>query len=158
MADLWSFSLALYGRPGVAPACLRCQDEAGADVNLVLFLLWQARVGVRFAADEVAAIDRNVQPWRDQVVQPLRAVRPYLMGRDADGLRQTVKAAEQDAERLEQDALSRHARPIARAPTAEEAARGNLDAYEAALGRKLPPAAVTALLTTFARDGSGDDE
>jgi uncharacterized protein (TIGR02444 family) len=35
----WRFSLDLYGRPGVAPACLALQDEAGADVNLVLYLL-----------------------------------------------------------------------------------------------------------------------
>ena len=43
----WDFSLNIYGVPGVAPACLRCQDEAGADVNLILFLLWRAAAGYR---------------------------------------------------------------------------------------------------------------
>ena len=48
---LWAFSLQAYARPGAAPACLRCQDEAGADVNIVLFLLWHAARGRAVARD-----------------------------------------------------------------------------------------------------------
>jgi len=33
----WAFSLALYGKPGVAPALLGLQDRLGVDVNLLLF-------------------------------------------------------------------------------------------------------------------------
>jgi uncharacterized protein (TIGR02444 family) len=147
--DLWAFSLAFYARPDVSPACLRCQDEAGADVDLLLFLLWQAQAGAQFSADEIAAIDRDVQAWREQVIEPLRAVRRYLKGREAAGLREAVKAAELAAERLELDALSRHARPGAGARR-ELAASGNLQAYQAVLGRELPRAALTALLATLA--------
>ncbi len=49
----WTFSLEFYGLPDVAPACLRCQDEAGADVNLILFVLWRAASGVRVAEAEL---------------------------------------------------------------------------------------------------------
>jgi uncharacterized protein (TIGR02444 family) len=47
--QLWDFSLRIYGLPGIAPACLRCQDDAGADVNMILLLLWTAKGGVRLA-------------------------------------------------------------------------------------------------------------
>jgi len=40
----WDFSLAVYRRPGVAAACLRLQDEAGVDVNLLLYFCWLATV------------------------------------------------------------------------------------------------------------------
>ncbi len=42
---LWRFALDLYARAGVAPACLTLQDDAGADVTLVLYLLWCAMTG-----------------------------------------------------------------------------------------------------------------
>ena len=142
MTGLWSFSLAFYARPSVALACLQCQDQAGADVNLVLFLLWQHAAG--FSAEEVAAIDREVRVWREQAVQPLRAVRRYLKGKDAETFRNAVKAVELEAERLEQNSLSRHARP-----DRNGTARANLEAYETVLGRKLPPDAVSALLSAL---------
>lgn len=153
----WDFSLRFYGLPGVAPACLRCQDEAGADVNLVLFLLWRAASGVRLAEAEIASAEALVRPWRDQVVRPMRAVRRALKTApfdDSGGLRAQVKAAELDAERLQQAALSRHAlrtghRP---APPADPcaAARANLAAYAAVTGRPLAEDAVNILLAAFA--------
>jgi uncharacterized protein (TIGR02444 family) len=145
---LWTFSLAFYARPGVAPACLRCQDEAGADVNLVLFLLWQAGAGVRFVAGEITVIDQDVRAWREQVVQPLRAVRRYLKDQGQDDLRDRVKATELRAEQLEQDTLSRHGRVATGAPVSE-AASANLDAYAIMLGRTLPPAARAALVAAL---------
>ena len=36
----WGFSLRIYARQDVPQACLALQDEGGADVNLVLFLLY----------------------------------------------------------------------------------------------------------------------
>ena len=151
-ADLWTFSLAFYARPGVASACLQCQDEAGADVNLVLFLLWQAGVGARFTSDEIAVIDHDVREWREQAVRPLRAVRRYLKGQGQDGLRDQVKAAELQAERVQQEALSRHGRPANSAPAAE-AARANVDAYAIVLGCPLPQTAAEVLLAAFAQLG-----
>ena len=42
----WDYSLKTYNRPHVGKACLRLQEEAGADVNLVLLCLWLAARGV----------------------------------------------------------------------------------------------------------------
>ena len=36
------FSLRFYRQPEVADACIALQEEAGVDVNLLLFLLWHA--------------------------------------------------------------------------------------------------------------------
>ena len=68
---LWDFSLEIYRLPGVAPACLLCQDEAGADVNLILFLLWRAVARCRLAEGEIASLDALVAPWREHIVEGL---------------------------------------------------------------------------------------
>ncbi len=154
---LWTFSLHFYALPGVAPACLRCQDEAGADVNLMLYLLWEARSGIRVAPAEIESIDAVVRDWREQVVQPLRSVRRYLKTvsepfEEAAKLREAIKSAELEAERQEQETLSRHApivSPETRLPR-DEAARANLAAYAAVIGCTLPEDAVAALLAAFA--------
>ena len=74
----WSFSLELYGRPGVAPACLALQDRFGCDVNLVLFSLWAARCGKALGADEFEQLDAAVKPWRTRIVEPIRSLRRSL--------------------------------------------------------------------------------
>ena len=74
----WDFSLRFYARPGVAAACLDLQDEAGADVNVVLYLLFLASQGRQLAQTEVAEIDNLVAVWREQVVRPLRSARRHL--------------------------------------------------------------------------------
>lgn len=103
----WAFSLAVYGRTGVAAACLALQDRRGVDVNLLLLLLWAgARCGVRLTAAEVDRIAGAIAPWHRDVVVPLRAVRRRLKGdAAAEGLRERVKAVELESERLEQDRL-----------------------------------------------------
>jgi uncharacterized protein (TIGR02444 family) len=147
---LWAWSLAFYARPGVADACLHCQDAAGADVNVILFLLWQGSDGVCLTPAEIGAADAAVDPWRAQVVQPLRAVHRYLKAAAPDGpLRAAVKAAELAAERDAQGILATHARPPTGAPQADAAAR-NLDAYGAATGCCLPPGATATLLAAYA--------
>ena len=42
-SPFWRFSLQFYRLPKVADACIALQEEAGVDVNLLLFLLWQAQ-------------------------------------------------------------------------------------------------------------------
>ena len=82
---LWDFSLQIYRLPGVAPACLRCQlDEAGADVNLILFLLWWAVARYRLAEGRIALLDALVAPWREHIVEPLRAMRRELKSESLD--------------------------------------------------------------------------
>ena len=50
--EFWDFSVTLYGRPGVAPACLELQERRGLDVNVLMFCLWLAQSGRGPAARE----------------------------------------------------------------------------------------------------------
>jgi len=108
----WAFSLRVYGRPGVAEACLALQDRHGVDVNLLLWCAWAGTEGI---ALDRAALDRAVAataPWRDAVVRPLRTVRRALKedlgsipaGESVD-FRARIKAAELEAERRQQVVL-----------------------------------------------------
>ena len=56
----WAFSLEVYGRPGVAPACLALQDRHGLDVNLLLFCCWAASQGVTLDQRTLAAAEEAV--------------------------------------------------------------------------------------------------
>ncbi|BAQ45988.1 MULTISPECIES: TIGR02444 family protein [Methylobacterium] len=153
---LWAFALALYGRPGAAPACLALQDEAAADVTLVLYLIWCAETGRPLNAEAVRSADAAVAPWRAAVVAPLRAVRramkaPLLPGLATESLRDRIKASEIEAERLALVILAVGApAPEPSAPEPLAAANRYLDLYAVHLGRPLPPVPREALLRALA--------
>ena len=69
-SPFWRFSLQFYALPGVAPACLVLQDKGGADVNLLLFLLFLAETGRQVTRDDVARLDAHVKTWREGTVVP----------------------------------------------------------------------------------------
>lgn len=103
-ADLWSFALSTYARPGVEDACLRLQAQ-GADVCLVLCGLWLEQRGVAPQPSRLQALRQIAGPWQAEVVEPLRQVRTQwraMAQQDAElgALREWVKALELDAERL----------------------------------------------------------
>ncbi|WP_330212508.1 TIGR02444 family protein [Pseudomonas sp. Z18(2022)] len=103
-ADLWSFALSTYARPGVEDACLRLQAQ-GADVCLVLCGLWLEQRGVAAQPSRLQALRQMAGPWQAEVVEPLRYVRTQwrpLAQHDAElgALRERVKALELEAERL----------------------------------------------------------
>lgn len=131
---LWTFSLAVYARPGVAGACLRAQDSLGQDVNLLLWAAWVgAAQGHALTGEEVAAAKAAVAPWSESVVLPLRALRqglkagpPPAPSPATDALRDRVKALELEAERIEQDILSAHPAGLRPGPGREAALRSNL--------------------------------
>lgn len=102
-ADLWSFALSTYARPGVEAACLRLQEQ-GADVCLLLCGAWLEQRGVAPTPERVQALRQLAHPWQVQVVEPLRRVRMQwraMAQQDAHltSLRERVKALELEVER-----------------------------------------------------------
>jgi uncharacterized protein (TIGR02444 family) len=103
----WNFSVAIYGRPGVREACLRLQDEAGLDVNVLLYCLWRAARGTDLAADDLRARLAALAPWMAAAVKPLRTLRRALKAADglpseAGELARQLSALELEAERTAQ--------------------------------------------------------
>jgi uncharacterized protein (TIGR02444 family) len=157
-SPFWRFSVKFYAVAGVAQACIELQDQAGVDVNLLFFLLWNATQGRTLDRAEVAEIDSLIGAWREAAVVPLRSVRralkspPAVIAPDvAEGFRTRVKAAELEAERLQQEALYGLAQRFGRdAAPASEAARQSVAAYQAAL-RPFPSGPLDTLLAAFAK-------
>jgi uncharacterized protein (TIGR02444 family) len=160
-SPFWRFSLRLYRAPGVAEACIRLQEESGADVNLLLFLLWHGTQQRRLAADEVARLDQKIAAWREQAVIPLRAIRRALKSPalkapqglvevgTAEAFRTRIKAVELEAERLQQEAMYDLVRISLLgdpAPSIADAARHNVAAYESICAAAFAQPAVDAML------------
>ena len=164
-SGLWRFSLGFYRRPGVAEACIRLQDEAGVDVNVMLYLLFLAAHGRAISADEMNRIEAVAADWRAAVVVPLREIRRRLKSTlgafppaITSDLRNDVKRIELGAERIQQQALE----PLIAldAATSERSARraiarANLDVYRAQLGA-LPEEPLQRILDAFAHYRASD--
>jgi uncharacterized protein (TIGR02444 family) len=155
-SPFWAFSLHFYAAPGVATACLALQDEAGVDVNLLLFLLFLATEGRAVDLAGVRALDDRVAAWREAAVCPLRAVRRDLKAGvfpvehgASERLRGEIKRLELEAERIEQQLLEECDRPAPAIGLSREAiARANIAAY-GATGKTLPQAPVAAIIAAF---------
>lgn len=110
----WSFAIDLYGRPGVADACLWLQDVFDVDVNVVLLVLFAASErGIALAPSDIPALDRAVAEWRSEIVVALRSIRrrlkagpPPAPSAETEALRDAVKGAELRAEQIEQAVLA----------------------------------------------------
>jgi uncharacterized protein (TIGR02444 family) len=159
-SPFWRFSVKFYAEPGVAQACIDLQDQAGVDVNLLFFLLWNATHSRALNEAEIDELDRSFGAWRDLAVVPLRELRralkspPSAIPRDAaEGFRTRIKAVELEAERLQQEAMYSLARsgPIGRHATSNvEAARRSVAAYQARL-RSFPAGPLDTVLAAFAK-------
>jgi len=159
-SPFWRFSLRFYREPAVADACIALQEEAGIDVNLLLFLLWHATRARVLSKKEVEELETAIAPWRDATVIPLRGVRralkspPDLVTRPAaEQFRTRIKAAELEAERLQQEAMYALAqvRPFGEAGSPEEAARTSIAAYQTMCQKQFSQRAVETLLAAFKR-------
>jgi len=158
-SPFWRFSLAFYRRSGVGEACIALQDTYGVDVNLLLFLLWLAASSRCLSVDDVTMLEAGVRDWRALVIVPLRDLRRKLKGNaplvapgPAEAFRSKIKAAELEAERLQQEALYGVANSMKLGQShasVEDAARINIAAYEKVLGRTLAAAPIEALLGAF---------
>jgi uncharacterized protein (TIGR02444 family) len=109
--DIWAFALAFYAKDSVQADCQCAQDDFGLDVNALIFALYRARQGQGFCADTVVTFCKSMT---DTIVGPIRRARIALKFPldnvdkvAASALRETVKAAELEGERLTLDALSR---------------------------------------------------
>lgn len=140
----WRFSLDFYARPAVAPLCLALQDECGADVNVLLYLLFAAANTRALDDTDLDAIESVANEWRTAVVLPLRTLRRRLRHpvgvfpvERTEPLRSDIKRIELAAERLQQETLEQHV-PVDtlghEAATAMQAARINLALYARRLG------------------------
>ncbi len=130
----WQFSGTVYGRPGVAEACLDLQDRHGLDVNLLLFCAWAGTRGRVLDGGDLGLLRSASRPWHDEVVAPLRAARRWLKQQVAvpedlgEAFREEVKGLELQAEMLEQLVLYQELE-IPEGESAAEAVAANLRLY-----------------------------
>jgi uncharacterized protein (TIGR02444 family) len=104
--EVWTFTVAMYGRDGVAKLCLDLQDRSDLDVNMLLFMFFLGQKGQ--APLSISSLETAVRDWRENVIKPLRDARRYLrddLRSSAQELRQRVKSDELQAERIEQQIL-----------------------------------------------------
>ncbi len=106
--DFWSFALGFYGRPGIAPLCLRLQAEGGTDVLLLIAHCWGESAGAPLTPAEIEALRAHTADWRTRAVLPLRALRVDLRGAvdhlpeaDRETFRDRLKQVELAAEKVQ---------------------------------------------------------
>ncbi|MBV8526250.1 MAG: TIGR02444 family protein, partial [Acetobacteraceae bacterium] len=119
-------------------------------------LLWRAASGILITGAQIGSVDAAVKDWREQIVKPLRTVRGRLKTEnfasnfdEAGCFRSNIKAAELEAERLEQQVLERWAAPPESPPrqvSPIQATQANIAAYAAVIGRQLPHDSVEVFL------------
>jgi uncharacterized protein (TIGR02444 family) len=171
----WNFSVAVYGARAVQDECLNLQDQFGLDVNLVLLCAYIGAVhGAALTADDISSARQEVGEWHEDVVRTLRAARRSLktidLGHDAQAvnaamsLRTQVKAAELEAERIEQTKLEQWANArLAAWPrgNSRDAALANLQTLLAACGisrERLIAATAMKHLIAAALDRASDSQ
>jgi uncharacterized protein (TIGR02444 family) len=153
--SFWEFSLVVYSKPAVPEACLELQDKQGADVNVVLFMLWVADQGRRLGVEDIGRIVSLISDWQKEVVRPLRLARRFLKAPASEwqlpetaALRARIKADELEAERLQQSVMASffHGRSMGEADEFDVAALTNLKAYATSLGVVFPERLVSLLM------------
>jgi uncharacterized protein (TIGR02444 family) len=133
-SPFWTFTLAVYQKEGVSPACIALQDRLGLDVNFLLICLYAGSRGCALGAEDFARIEERAAPWRKNVIHPLRGVRRWLKEQQllekapSDQLRRGVLGHEIESEGVQQRLMEAAVRIPEGAPSAGVAAR-NLKAY-----------------------------
>lgn len=134
--NLWEFALRFYSDPDVQSACLALQDEHGADVSVVICLLWRAARGESLDLDEITRLDGCVSRWRSEVVVPIRHIRRHLKQQallpdrnEQEAFRNRIKAVELEAEKTELQWLQNASGDLEGPAETGAAAYNNLSTY-----------------------------
>ena len=111
----WDFSIGLYGRPGVAEACLQLQDSHGIDFNLLLYCFWYGDCLGSFDKLLLEELVKFSLTWNQGIVRPLREVRRWMKNQTQlvsenqapqfQSLRERIKSEELSAEKIQQEML-----------------------------------------------------
>lgn len=105
----WDFALQVYESAGVPDACLLLQEHRGVDVVVLLHAMHAFNAfRIRLHRRTLFAADVHVRTWREEATKPLRAIRIALKagvagiaGDSLDAVRQKIKDAELEAEKVE---------------------------------------------------------
>jgi len=133
-SPFWAFTLAVYQKEGVSPACIALQDRLGLDVNFLLLCLYTGTHGRELTADDFARLEERVGPWRKNVLHPLRAVRRWLKEQQllekapSDQLRRGVLGYEIESESVQQR-LMEGVVTLGEGASSAPTAAGNLRTY-----------------------------
>ncbi len=104
----WEFSVQIYTRSQVEPACICLQDNYGININLMLFCIWSSRNGSEpLSPDAIQNAITSCFHWRSSVIEPLRSVRRMVQKQEAEeraikSLQRSLLHDELAAERIEQ--------------------------------------------------------
>jgi len=135
-STFWSFTVGLYGKPGVASALIGLQDRLGLDVNMLLYCCWAGADGRLLSREDLKAVEAVAEPWQSEVVRPLRALRRRLKGGFAplpadrvESYRKRVNELEIEGEHIVQNAMGQQPRGERQAGTTAAAITANLKAY-----------------------------
>jgi uncharacterized protein (TIGR02444 family) len=109
LKQYWEEIKELWGRPGVADICLELQAGFGTGIVLLLFMRLLDHHAIFLTEAECMAAEDAVGDWHKHVTQPLRLVRQWMKPRAQTSaiaaLRDSIKDAELEAERIELDLL-----------------------------------------------------
>lgn len=149
----WSFAQTFYAYPGAAPALLRLQDDHGADIPLILILLYAAFNGGSLDAAAVDDLMRVTGAWAHDVVTPLRRARRAIKA--AAPTEETLYGQAKAVELAAEEAIIRRTAPPSLAPGSPSgaAAGANLEAYRGLLGLAGRP--FDPIVTAFAAFAAG---
>ena len=106
MNSLWDFAVDFYQHAPIKTACLTLQDEATADVCVLLAVVWLGKQGKQLTGAETALLVSTIEVWQQKMTLPLRQLRKQIKSfieanysLDAEPIYQQIKAAELQAER-----------------------------------------------------------
>jgi uncharacterized protein (TIGR02444 family) len=136
-SGLWEFAQVLYAQPQVAKACVDLQDNHGVNVCLLLGLCWLDKQQRHLSQEQLAQLERHIDFWTRECIEPLRRLRRTLAVAAPDELQQQVrrliKQAELTAEQKLLLDIEAWAADLAPKPI-PMASRTNLEAYLSNLG------------------------